>query len=428
MKIVSVKSAWACVLMAAVASFSSHAADADAKIEPKADAVLHKVADFYKNIKSFSTNASFMLHVQSTGMRREMWATYDILVERPNKVVLQLKDGVGASIICDGKKMFTVIPSINKYTEKDAPGSLEEVFKEPEMNLINRSLGDLMFIDKLVRPDAFATLTDGMTEAKYIDEEMQGGRATHHLRIVANELTWDMWVETGAEAVVRKVAPDLSKSLAEQLKDAPQMKDAKMEMSIRFDNWTVNKDIPDAQFAFDPPLAAEKVATFFDKPKGEDEIMGKAAPEVKLELVDGGQMNLADHKGKNIVVLDFWATWCKPCIAALPMSIEVAAGFKDKNVVYYAINERETAEKIKTFLKQHNVSCNVALDSDGSTAEKFGITGIPTLIIIGKDGMVKSVHTGMEADLKAQLTQELQAMVTAEEIPTSAPAKDEAGK
>jgi peroxiredoxin len=424
MKKLSLKSAGAGVLVAILLATASSGAERDAKIEPKADAVLHKVADFYKDIKSFSTNASFMLNVQSTGMRREMWASYDIMLQRPNKVAMRLKDGVGATVISDGQKLFTLIPSINKYTEKDAPATVEEIFKEPEMTLVNRSLGDLLFLEKLMRPDSYATLTEGMTEAKYIDQEMQGGRPTHHLRVVANDLTWDMWVDEGAEPVVRKVSPDLSKSLADQLKGAPQMKEAKMQMTIRFDNWVVNKDIAAEQFVFAPPPESRKIASFFDKkPEGGDELTGKAAPEIKLELLDGGQMNLADHKGKNIVVLDFWATWCKPCVAALPISAEVVSGFKDRNVVFYAINEREGAEKIKEFLKQNNLSCNVGLDSDGGVAEKFGLTGIPTLIVIGKDGTIKSVHTGMEADLKAELTQELQAMVTAEEIQTSAPEK-----
>ena len=70
-------------------------------------------------------------------------------------------------------------------------------------------------------------------------------------------------------------------------------------------------------------------------------MIGKPAPEFTLPLLDGGIFELAAHRGKEIVLLDFWATWCGPCRAAMPVLVDVAKEYADKGVRYYAIDLRE---------------------------------------------------------------------------------------
>src|SRR5262245_10115539 len=68
-------------------------------------------------------------------------------------------------------------------------------------------------------------------------------------------------------------------------------------------------------------------------------LVGKPAPAVKLPLLNGGEFRLGDHAGKNVVVLDFWATNCPPCIEELPLLAQLAADYQSKGVVVCAINE-----------------------------------------------------------------------------------------
>src|SRR5690349_4238380 len=79
---------------------------------------------------------------------------------------------------------------------------------------------------------------------------------------------------------------------------------------------------------------------------------GKPAPAFSLDLLKGGKATLADHKNKNVVILDFWATWCGPCVQAMPIVSEVAKSFADKGVVLYAVNEQEEADAVKAFLEK----------------------------------------------------------------------------
>ncbi|MCP5518178.1 MAG: TlpA family protein disulfide reductase [Verrucomicrobiales bacterium] len=146
-----------------------------------------------------------------------------------------------------------------------------------------------------------------------------------------------------------------------------------------------------------------------DRP--EMESIGKPAPDFELEtLVNGkvdGKLKLSELKGKNIVLLDFWATWCGPCRAVMPTLEQVAKDYQPKGVRYIAVNLREDAAKISAYLKKEGLDIEVALDKDGSIAQAYKVRGIPTMAIVGKDGIVKEVHVGSSPDLKEKLTKAL---------------------
>ncbi|MGI8905803.1 MAG: redoxin domain-containing protein [Candidatus Sumerlaeaceae bacterium] len=135
-----------------------------------------------------------------------------------------------------------------------------------------------------------------------------------------------------------------------------------------------------------------------------------SAPDVELPLLNGGTIRLSDLRGKKAVVLDFWATWCGPCKQAMPAVAEVAQAWRGRGVEFYAVNMAEDSGTVQAFAKQQGLSIPVALDS-GRAAQAFGVSGIPHLVVIGRDGTIRSVHTGATPDLKQTLTQELQSAV-----------------
>lgn len=124
------------------------------------------------------------------------------------------------------------------------------------------------------------------------------------------------------------------------------------------------------------------------------ELEGKPAPDFTLKNLEGQQVSLANQKG-NVVVIDFWATWCPPCRASLPHLQEVSDNkeYSDEGLKVYAVNLREKPETIKTFMKNNKLSFPVLLD-DGTVADKYGVEGIPTTAIVGRDGKVTNVFVG----------------------------------
>lgn len=122
-------------------------------------------------------------------------------------------------------------------------------------------------------------------------------------------------------------------------------------------------------------------------------------------------MTLSQYKDKAIVILDFWATWCGPCQRALPIYAKIAEDYKEKGVVFCAVNLQEKPEKVQDYVKNSMLSCSFALDVQGSIKDKYQIKSIPTSFIIGKDGIVKEVHTGLAPTLDEDIRKSLNAML-----------------
>lgn len=166
------------------------------------------------------------------------------------------------------------------------------------------------------------------------------------------------------------------------------------------------------QHAIDPKFVNADGVTA--RPLGtESDMVGKPAPDFTLELLDGTSFQLSRHKGK-IVVLDFWATWCGPCIQAMPQVNEVAREFKDRDVELITVNLQETPDKIKSTLERLKLDLAVALDIDGVVAGRYAATSIPQTVIIDRDGNVARLYVGGDPDFADQLRTALQSVVGGE--------------
>jgi len=145
----------------------------------------------------------------------------------------------------------------------------------------------------------------------------------------------------------------------------------------------------------------------------ESALVGKPAPDVQLDLLDGTKFNLADHKN-SVLVLDFWASWCGPCLQVMPQVDKVAREFADKGVKLVAVNLEETPEQVKAALGRLQLDMPVALDRQGRVAERYGATAIPQTVIIGRDGKVARLFVGASARFDEQLRGALTSVLAAD--------------
>ncbi|MEZ6132560.1 MAG: TlpA disulfide reductase family protein [Planctomycetaceae bacterium] len=142
----------------------------------------------------------------------------------------------------------------------------------------------------------------------------------------------------------------------------------------------------------------------------EHETVGRIAEDFELITLDGGLFKLSDHADK-IVVLDFWATWCGPCVAALPEYVNGLADLDPSQAIFVAVNLEETPDRINEFLQRHDLSPTVALDRGSVIAKRFGVSGIPHSVILGPGNVIKHVTVGYQKGIGDKTRQRIQQLL-----------------
>ena len=120
----------------------------------------------------------------------------------------------------------------------------------------------------------------------------------------------------------------------------------------------------------------------------------ESAPDFTLLDLAGQPVSLSSFQGKKAVLIDFWATWCGPCRAAMPDLQELSDKFKDHGLEVVTIDEGESVAQVRHFMERKKYSLQVLLDHDGVVGDKYGVRGIPTSVLIDKNGIVQSIAIG----------------------------------
>jgi peroxiredoxin len=122
----------------------------------------------------------------------------------------------------------------------------------------------------------------------------------------------------------------------------------------------------------------------------------KAAEDFSLPALDGGKFRLADQRGK-VVLVNFWATWCPPCLEEMPAMERLWRRHKDAGFVLVAVSVDTDPGKVAPFVAEHRLTFPVALDSTMSVANKYGVRALPSSFIVGKDGGLAGLALGPRA-------------------------------
>jgi len=158
-------------------------------------------------------------------------------------------------------------------------------------------------------------------------------------------------------------------------------------------------------FRFQPEAGFRRVRRFNQNSPEHAALEGQPAMDFTLDqLGDAKPIQLSGLKGK-VVVLDFWATWCGPCRGWLPIVAKVRREYESKGLLVFAVNERETEQKVKDYLAKQSLDIPVLLDLSGNVGMSYHATSIPLTVVVGRDGRVVRVMLGLheEDDLKDAL-------------------------
>lgn len=122
---------------------------------------------------------------------------------------------------------------------------------------------------------------------------------------------------------------------------------------------------------------------------------GTQAPDFELPNLSGTPVRLADYQGQ-VVALNFWATWCGPCVREMPMFQE----FQDRypNFVMLGIDEEESPEKVRDFLQQMSLTYTILLDEKAELARDLRVSFLPTTFFIDEKGEIRFRHYGIMSE------------------------------
>jgi cytochrome c biogenesis protein CcmG/thiol:disulfide interchange protein DsbE len=121
--------------------------------------------------------------------------------------------------------------------------------------------------------------------------------------------------------------------------------------------------------------------------------VGFAAPDFTLETQDGGTISLADLRGQ-VVLINFWATWCPPCRAEMPAIQQVYDQYRERGFTVLAVNQQEGATQVGPFADQMGLTFPILMDRDGSVSARYQVNGLPSTFFVDRAGVVQNVTLG----------------------------------
>src|SRR5256712_1951425 len=121
---------------------------------------------------------------------------------------------------------------------------------------------------------------------------------------------------------------------------------------------------------------------------GRPPLVGAPAPDIALKDLQGQEVRLSDLHGK-VVLVNFWATWCKPCKEEMPAMQASYERLRDQGFVVLAVNELEDVEKVAEHIKTHGHTFLVVMDHNNGVANRYGVVGLPASFLIDRQGIVR---------------------------------------
>jgi peroxiredoxin len=141
--------------------------------------------------------------------------------------------------------------------------------------------------------------------------------------------------------------------------------------------------------------------------KQEERQQNSGSFDFSLTTLDGEEIRLKDYRGKKMVHLAFWATWCPSCLMEIPKlkKLYYTIGNKPYEILAINVGINDSLKRVKYFQERYQIPYKILFDEKGEVSRMFGIIGIPTNIIIDKEGIIRGRYNQSPEDTKNYLNQ-----------------------
>ena len=156
-------------------------------------------------------------------------------------------------------------------------------------------------------------------------------------------------------------------------------------------------------------LSHVDVPPSLELPTGSALEAGSAAPDFQLPTLDGDELSLSSLRGQ-VVLVDFWATWCGPCRQEMPALQRLHEEFAGRGVEIVAISMDAQTEAVAPYARREGLTFPILL---GSVAEqvRYRVAGLPTLFVVDQGGIIRFQHVGYSPGAEPVLAEEIEALL-----------------
>ena len=372
---------------------------AAAEVSPQVRALLDRTTDAYRGLKSLSLEGTVTADYEAGG--REVHQAVDLHSARASADRFRSEISGEIVVAGTGEGVYVYVPTILRYYKGEPLGATVTPTNlgDPATNGLLETDPSLLL--SLIQDPAALLRSLGKLDAASADD------GNENLVIARpDESTWTLRFD-GKTNLLREVEVDESATL--RAGGVPDVKRA--TRTVRYTAVKPDADVTAEQIAFVPPSTAQQVDPNAAVATGDvTGLVGKAAPDLSLRDINGSVVSLSQFKGR-VVVVDFWATWCPPCVAGMPHLTEMARKLGDAGVTVLAVNAQESADQVRQFAADNGMNADamrVLLDADGAAQQRWGVYGFPTTVVVGRDGVVRKAIVGLdpaqiEVAVKAEL-------------------------
>lgn len=375
-----------------------------AAIPQDIQAFLGEVSASYAKLEQLNLAGTLTADIDAAGQKQLETRPFVSSYLKPNFFRHELTGEI--TLGSTGQQLFIFQGKLDRYAATDAPGG------PGIMALLPRQMSDILRMQNpslalALSPNGLSDLTAGVTAAAFAPDEVIDGMACKAVSLTASGGQITLIVNPQTK-LIRRVAVNLAGPMTAG--GVPDVKQALM--TIDYTATATDQPSPVSAFAFTPPVSARNegslskadnpAAMAAANPKDAASLVGQPAPDFAVEDLDGKIVKLSELKGQ-VVLLDFWATWCGPCVAALPSIDELHKNNEAAGLKVFAVNVQEAKPKVVKFRTDKKLSLPMLLDAQGEAARAFMVSAIPQTVLIGKDGKVRKVLIGFSSDEKEAL-------------------------
>jgi peroxiredoxin/outer membrane lipoprotein-sorting protein len=305
---------------------------------------------------------------------------------------VEFDDGVTSGVhVSNGETVWVYFPHLKKYSRFSLSPS-----QGPNGGLtVSRGL-DLSKITQRYT-GRYRGAADGLIEAKVVRSETTdvGGHSFHCQVVEARyqpgpglregRISRTYWIDPQSKLVLRE------RSLA-SMRPANAAAPTEVVQEIEFQQASAGPGLDAELFVFDAPDGAEEAALSEIDSSGPSSLVGKAAPNFTLRDLAGNSVNLSELRGQ-VVLLDFWATWCGPCRIDMPRIQALHNELKARGLRVFGVNS-EDAGLARAYVESNGYTFPTLSDAGATVFRGYEVTAIPTAVVIDTEGNVGAYLQG----------------------------------